>query len=74
MTSFASTVPRLGGGKPLFRRNDWFNNTSFNNGTQSNMLASRWDANDNRTNGVTLTGDKVHRMHNNISFPLKNTD
>ncbi|MGK3990800.1 hypothetical protein WME99_47580 [Sorangium sp. So ce136] len=46
----------------------------FHNGTQSNMLASRWDASDNRTNGVTLTGDKVHRMRNNISFSLKNTD
>ncbi len=54
--------------------NDWFNNTSYDNGTQFNMLASSWDAQGNRTDGVTLKGDKVHRMRNNISFPLDNTE
>ena len=54
--------------------NDWFNNTAYNNGTQYNMLASTWDAAGNRTDGVTLTGDKVHRMRNNIGFPNDNTN
>src|SRR5262245_45488796 len=54
--------------------NDWYNNTSYNNGTQFNMLASTWDAAGNRTDGVTLTGDKVHRMRNNIGFPNDNTN
>lgn len=54
--------------------NDWFNNTSFDNGTQFNMLASTWDAGGNRTDGVILTGDKVHRMRNNIGFPNDNTN
>jgi hypothetical protein len=54
--------------------NDWFNNTSYNNGTQFNMLASTWDAAGNRTDGVTLTGDKVHRMRNNVGFPNDNTN
>ncbi len=54
--------------------NDWLNNTSYENGTQFNMLASSWDSNGNRTDGVILTGDKVHRMRNNISFPLDNTN
>ncbi|WP_438023987.1 right-handed parallel beta-helix repeat-containing protein [Sorangium sp. So ce233] len=54
--------------------NDWFNNTSYDNGTQFNMLASSWDSEGNRTDGVVLTGDKVHRMRNNISFPLDNTN
>jgi hypothetical protein len=54
--------------------NDWFNNTSYDNGTQFNLLASSWDAEGNRTDGVILTGDKVHRMRNNISFPLDNTN
>ncbi len=54
--------------------NDWLNNTSYNNGTQFNLLASSWDANGNRTDGVILTGDKAHKMRNNISFPLDNTN
>ena len=29
--------------------NDWFNNTSYNNGTQYNMWASTWDSQGNRT-------------------------
>ena len=36
------------------------------------MLASSWDAAGNRTDGVTLTGTKVHIMRNNIGFPDKN--
>jgi MYXO-CTERM domain-containing protein len=54
--------------------NTWYNNTSFQNGTQFNMLASTWDSAGNRTDGVTLTGTKVHIMRNNIGFPNKNTD
>jgi hypothetical protein len=38
------------------------------------MLASTWDAAGNRTDGVVLTGDKVHRMRNNIGFPNKNSN
>jgi MYXO-CTERM domain-containing protein len=53
--------------------NTWYNNTSFQNGTQFNMLASTWDSAGNRTDGVTLTGTKVHIMRNNIGFPEKNT-
>lgn len=52
--------------------NDWFNNTSYDNGTQYNMWASTWDEDDNRTDGVTLTGDKAHVMRNNIGFPHDN--
>ncbi|MBM0105004.1 carbohydrate-binding protein [Steroidobacter sp. S1-65] len=52
--------------------NDWFNNTSYNNGVQYDLLASSWDANGNRTDGVILTGDKVHRMRNNIGYPNSN--
>ena len=54
--------------------NDWFNNTAYDNGTQFNMLASTWDADGNRTDGVTLTGDKAHRMRNNVGFPNDNTN
>jgi hypothetical protein len=54
--------------------NDWYNNTAYDNGTQFNMLASTWDADGNRTDGVTLTGDKVHRMRNNVGFPNDNTN
>ncbi len=53
--------------------NTWYNNTSYSNGTQYNMLASSWDAAGNRTDGVTLTGSKVHIMRNNIGFPNKNS-
>lgn len=54
--------------------NTWLNNTSYDNGTQYNMLASSWDANDNRTDGVILSGERVHRMRNNIGFPNKNSN
>jgi len=39
--------------------NTWYNNTSFQNGTQFNMLASTWsepNGGGTRTDGVTLTG------------------
>lgn len=52
--------------------NDWINNTSYSNGTSYNLWASTWDANDNRTDGVVLTGNKAHYMRNNIAFPLNN--
>jgi MYXO-CTERM domain-containing protein len=52
--------------------NTWYNNTSFQNGTQYNMLASSWDSADNRTDGVTLSGAKAHILRNNIGFPNKN--
>ena len=51
--------------------NDWFNNTSYKNGTQYNMLAS--DPNDSSTT-IVLMGDKVHRMRNNVGYPNKNTN
>jgi len=51
--------------------NTWYNNTSFQNGTQFNMLASSWNG-DARTDGVKLTGDKAHILRNNIGFPDKN--
>ena len=55
--------------------NTWYNNTSFQNGTQYNMLASTWsepNGGGTRTDGVILTGDKVHIMRNNIGYPNKN--
>jgi hypothetical protein len=51
--------------------NDWFNNTSYMNGTQYNMLASP-PGDSSMT--ITLTGDKVHRMRNNIGFPNRNSN
>jgi pectate lyase-like protein len=51
--------------------NDWFNNTSYNNGTQYNMLAS--DPSDSSVT-IILTGTLVHKMRNNIGFPNKNTN
>jgi hypothetical protein len=54
--------------------NTWYNNTSYNNGTQYNMLASTFDSSGNvASNGVTLTGSKVHIMRNNVGFPNKNS-
>lgn len=56
--------------------NTWYNNTSFQNGTQYNMLASTWsepNGRGTRTDGVTLTGDKRHIMRNNIAYPEKNS-
>jgi MYXO-CTERM domain-containing protein len=54
--------------------NTWLNNTSYDNGTQYNMLASSWDANDNRTDGVILMGERVHRMRNNVGFPNESSN
>jgi hypothetical protein len=51
--------------------NTWYNNTAFQNGTNFNMLASTWDAAGNRTDGVILTGTKVHIMRNNLAYPNK---
>ena len=51
--------------------NDWFNNTSYNNGTQYNMLAS--DPSDSSVT-IILMGTLVHKMRNNIGFPNKNTN
>ena len=56
--------------------NTWYNNTSYNNGTQYNMLASSFAA-DGRTIAtavITLTGTKVHIMRNNIGYPNKNAN
>jgi MYXO-CTERM domain-containing protein len=55
--------------------NTWYNNTSFQNGTQFNMLASTWsepNGGGTRTDGVTLTGAKAHILRNNIGYPNKN--
>ncbi len=51
--------------------NTWLNNTSYMNGTQYNMLASP-PGDSSQT--ITLTGDKVHRMRNNVGFPNKNSN
>jgi MYXO-CTERM domain-containing protein len=51
--------------------NTWYNNTSFMNGTQYNMLAS--PPNDPNTT-ITLTGAMAHIMRNNIGFPNKNAN
>ncbi len=51
--------------------NTWYNNTSFMNGTQYNMLAS--PAGDPNTT-ITLTGSLVHIMRNNIGYPNKNSN
>ena len=48
--------------------NTWYNNTSFRNGTQFNMLAS--PPNDSSAT-IVLTGDLVHIMRNNLGYPEK---
>jgi len=53
--------------------NTWYNNTSYNNGTQYNMLASSFDSS-GVTGTIILTGTKVHIMRNNIGFPNDNTN
>ena len=50
--------------------NTWYNNTSFQNGTQYNMLASPADMPDVT---ITLTGALAHIMRNNIGYPNKNS-
>jgi MYXO-CTERM domain-containing protein len=54
--------------------NTWYNNTSYMNGTQYNMLASSFDSSGNVTGTITLTGSKVHIMRNNVGFPNKNAN
>jgi hypothetical protein len=51
--------------------NTWYNNTSFQNGTQYNMLASPADMPDVT---ITLSGDLAHIMRNNIGFPNRNSN
>ncbi|MFL5304281.1 MAG: right-handed parallel beta-helix repeat-containing protein [Polyangia bacterium] len=51
--------------------NTWTNNTSYNNGTQYNMLAS---PSGDTSMTITLTGSLVHIMRNNIGFPNKNAN
>jgi hypothetical protein len=51
--------------------NNWYNNTSYMNGSQYNMLAS--PAGDTSMT-ITLTGALAHKMRNNIGFPNKNTN
>ena len=51
--------------------NTWYNNTSYNNGTQYNMLASPPNTPDTT---ITLTGAMAHIMRNNIGFPNKNAN
>jgi len=54
--------------------NNWYNNTSYNNGTQYNMLASSFDSSGSVTGTITLTGAKAHVMRNNIGFPNDNSN
>jgi hypothetical protein len=54
--------------------NNWYNNTSFQNGTQYNMLASSFDSSGNVTGTIVLTGSLVHVMRNNIGYPNKNSN
>jgi MYXO-CTERM domain-containing protein len=56
--------------------NTWYDNTSYSNGTQYNMLAATFasDGTTIATDGITLTGSKVHIMRNNIGFPDKNAN
>jgi hypothetical protein len=57
--------------QPFDGRNTWYNNTSFQNGTQYNMLASPADMPDVT---ITLTGTLAHIMRNNIGFPNRNSN
>jgi hypothetical protein len=54
--------------------NNWYNNTSYNNGTQYNMLASSFDSSGSVSGTITLSGTKAHVMRNNIGFPNDNTN
>jgi len=51
--------------------NSWYDNTSFMNGTQYNMLASPPDMPDMT---ITLSGALAHIMRNNIGYPNKNSN
>jgi MYXO-CTERM domain-containing protein len=52
--------------------NNWYNNTSFMNGTNYNMLASSFDSSGNVVMTITLTGALAHVMRNNIGYPKSN--
>jgi MYXO-CTERM domain-containing protein len=54
--------------------NTWYNNTSYNNGTQYNLLASSFDSSGSVTGTITLTGSLAHIMKNNIGYPNKNSN
>lgn len=54
--------------------NSWYNNTSYNNGVQYNMLASSFDSSGNVTGTIVLSGSKAHIMRNNVGFPNKNSN
>ena len=54
--------------------NTWYNNTSFMNGTNYNMLASSFDSSGNVVMTITLTGALAHIMRNNIGYPNKNAN
>jgi MYXO-CTERM domain-containing protein len=54
--------------------NTWYNNTSYNNGTQYNMLASSFDSSGNVTGTIILSGSHAHIMRNNIGYPDKNSN
>jgi hypothetical protein len=51
--------------------NTWLNNTSYNNSTQYNMLAS---PSGDTSQTIQLTGALAHKMRNNVGFPNKNTN
>lgn len=51
--------------------NTWLNNTSYQNSVQYNMLASPPD---DTSQTIILSGDKAHKMRNNVGFPNKNTN
>ncbi len=51
--------------------NTWLNNTSYNNGTQYNLLAS---PSGDTSQTIELTGALAHKMRNNVGFPNKNTN
>ena len=50
-----------GFGPGLTGGNNWYNNTSYQNGTQFNMLASSFDSAGNVTGTITLTGTEGAR-------------
>ena len=54
--------------------NTWYNNTSYMNNVQYNMLASSFDSSGNITGTIVLSGSKAHIMRNNIGFPNKNSN
>lgn len=51
--------------------NTWLNNTAYQNSVQYNMLASPPD---DTSQTITLSGERAHKMRNNVGFPNKNTN